>query len=247
MASNHPGGSEPPTLALPGVHPSPNIQRAPDVYERENRAVDPGGKIEAAMAAAAPWDGKVLLDLGAGTGYHLPRFHETAAHVIAVEPHGPSRVRAMARVAALGLERVSVTTGSAERLLLPDASIDVVHARFAYFFGPGCEPGLAELARVIRPCGAAFMIDNDLRTGTFASWLRRSPDWANADPDEIEGFWAGRGFDLTRIASEWRFERREDLDAVVRLEFPPDLAATILMEHPGTSVDYHYALYHRRY
>ena len=43
------------------------------------------------------------------------------------------------------------------RCPLPDASVDVVHARWAYFFGPGCEPGLAELDRVVRRGGTALV------------------------------------------------------------------------------------------
>ena len=160
---------------LSGVHLSPNIQSAPDIYEIENYAADPENRIETAMVAIAPWDNQVILDLGAGTGYHLARFHAQARQVIAVEPHGPSRERARARVAELGLDRVLVIDGSAERLPLSDASVDIVHARFAYFFAPNCEPGLAELARVIRPGGTAFIIDNDLSHGMFAAWLRRSP------------------------------------------------------------------------
>src|SRR5690242_11691155 len=97
--------------ALPGVHRAPNIQDAPDIYEIENQAADPEGRIEACMAAIAPWDDKVVLDLGAGTGFHLSRFHQQAQHVIAVEPHDASRLRALARAAALGLERVSIMTG----------------------------------------------------------------------------------------------------------------------------------------
>ena len=71
----------------------------------------------------------------------------------------------MQRVARLGLERGSVLAGSAEQLVLADHMVGVAHARFAYFFGPGCEPGLAELARVIRPGGTAFIVDDDWRTG----------------------------------------------------------------------------------
>jgi SAM-dependent methyltransferase len=234
-------------FALPGVHAAPNIQGAPEVYEIENEAADPDGLIEAAMAAIQPWDDRVVLDLGAGTGYHVPRFHRRAAHVIAMEPHDASRLRAMARIADLGLQRASAITGSAERIFLPDHSVDIVHSRFAYFFAPECVPGLVELARVVRPGGVAFIIDNDMRGGTFASWVRRSRWYQHTDPDQVEAFWADQGFSLTRIVSEWRFADRASLEAVLRIEFPPELVHELLQEHRGNRVDYHYALYHRRY
>ncbi len=223
---------------LPGVHPAPNIQGAPEIYEIENRAVDPEQRIEQAMERIAPWQGKVVVDLGAGTGFHLPRFAERAAHVVGVEPHGPSRVRAMARCGALGLENVSVMTGSAEQVWLPDGCADIVHARFAYFFGPGCEPGLRELRRILRPGGTAFIVDNNLRRGTFAAWLRRVPYFAALDADALDRFWREQGFSLEEIESEWRFERRADLEAVVGIEFPaaiagPGFADQLLAEHEG--------------
>ena len=239
--------SNPDSIKLPGVHLSPNIQENPDIYELENIAADPEHLIEATMASIASWDDKILLDLGAGTGFHLARFNTTARQVIAVEPHAPSRLRAMARVAALGLERVSVMAGSAEQVWLSDKSVDIVHARFAYFFAPECLPGLGELERIIRPGGTAFVIDNDLITGTFANWLKRSPMGQHLNATAIEDFWAAQGFTLTRIASEWRFESRADLEAVVRIEFPPELANQLLVEHSGTIVEYHYCLYHRHY
>lgn len=233
------------TEKLPGVHVAPNIQSAPDLYEIENRAVDPEGRIEAAMWAVAPWEGKILLDLGAGTGFHVPRFHQHAAHVIAIEPHGPSRLKIMARAAALNLENISVMHGSAEQMWLSDARVDVLHARFAYFFAPDCEPGLAEVARVMRPGGTAFIIDNDLRHGTFARWLERTAYFASADV--VEQFWQDQGYILTRIPSEWRFENRADLEAVVKLEFGEALGGELVRDHSGLSVDYHYALYHRTF
>lgn len=230
-----------------GVHPSPNIQTDPDVYETENRAADPDGLVERAMARIASWDGRTVLDLGAGTGFHIVRFHDLAGQVIAIEPHGPSRLRAMRRVVDLGLERASVLMGSAAAIPLRDASVDVVHARFAYFFGPGCEPGLRELDRVIQPGGTAFIIDNDLRGGDFAGWLRRQPEWDAIDPDAIEAFWSAQGFGIERIPTKWRFQSREDLEAVVRLEFPVSVADGILRDHTGVCVSCHYLLLHRTY
>ena len=45
----------------PGAVPSPNIWNSPQIYEMENRAVDPDGIAEAAMREIRPWDGGSVL------------------------------------------------------------------------------------------------------------------------------------------------------------------------------------------
>lgn len=226
---------------LPGVHPS-QLHDDPDCYELENDAVDPEQRLEAAMSSIAQWRDKTFLDLGCGTGYHLPRFAADARHVIGVEPRGSLRRRAMTRVVEAGLDNVSVLMGAAELVPLPDRSLDIVHARFAYFMGPDCAPGITEVRRVLAPGGTFFVIENDLRTGEFADWLRRSwrPD---PDADADDAFWAGQGFTPTPVTSEWRFDSRADLEAVVRLEFRQH-ADALLAGHEGTTVDYNYRLLH---
>ncbi|RSN51285.1 class I SAM-dependent methyltransferase [Actinomadura sp. WAC 06369] len=218
----------------PGAVPSPNIWNSPQVYELENRAVDPDGVLPAAMRAIRPWTGATVLDVGCGTGYHLPFFAEEAARVVGVEPHAGLAAAAARR--ARDAPNVAVRVGSAQALPLPDASVDVVHARWAYFFGPGCEPGLAELDRVVRRGGAVFVIDNDATRSTFGRWFRRSlPKY---DPDAVERFWTRRGFAREPLTIRWLFDDRRDLEAVVRIEFPPELAADVLAEHAGLEVDY---------
>lgn len=233
-------------LSFPDFHAAHN-HSAPDLYEIENLAADPEGRVEAIMASIAPWKNKVVLDLGAGTGFHVPRFCTEARHVIAVEPHGPSRLQAMERVARLGLTNVSVVTGSAEHLLLNDASVDICHSRLAYFFAPSCQAGLTELARVMRPGGTAFILDVDGEHGAFASWVRRHSAWQTVDPAQIERFWRTNGFDVMHIASEWRFKNRADMRAVITLELGPVLAQQMLQEHRSTSIEYYYCLYYRHY
>ncbi len=229
--------------ALPGAIPSPNIWHHPHVYELENRAVDPDGVIEAAMCEIRDWAGGHVLDIGCGTGFHLPRFAATAARVTGVEPH--RALAAAARRRVRGLPTVTVLEGLAQALPVPDASVDVAHARWAYFFGPGCEPGLAELDRVMRRHGVAFVIDNDATRSTFGSWFRRFlPGY---DPAAVERFWSRHGFVRRPLDIRWRFARREDFEAVVRIEFPPRLAEEILAEHPGCEVDYAVNLWWRRY
>jgi len=239
---------------LPGVHTAPNIQGDPDGYEIENRALDPDGHLLTAMQNLCDWRDRLVVDLGAGTGFYLPVFAETARHVFGIEPHAPSRLQAMRRLADLGVGNVSVCAGSAEQVFLPNHSVDLVHARFAYFWGPGCEPGLAELERIIAPGGAAIIIDNDLERGEFAGWLRHLPASMQRDQSALERFWQTQGFTRTRVMSEWRFESRADLERVARLEFGPEAAESILSTHTsslvghgGHRVSYGYCLYHRRY
>ena len=224
-----------------GVIPSPNIWRHPEVYERENHAVDPDGVIEAAMREVRDWRGATVLDIGCGSGFHLPRFAVDAARVVGVEPHQP--LVELARRRTAGLAHVDVRTGTAQRLPVRDASVDVVHARWAYFFGPGCEPGLREVQRVLRRGGAAFVIDNDATRSTFGSWFRRAlPSY---DPQEVERFWARQGWSRTPLDMRWACRSRAEFEAVVRIEFEPRLAAEILAGHPGSEVDYAVNLFWR--
>ncbi len=195
------------------------------------------------MRARADWAGRVVLDLGCGTGFHLARFAETASRVYGVEPH-PGLLRLAAR-RTRRLTAVTVLAGTAQAVPLPDASVDVVHARWAYFFGPGCEPGLAELGRVVRRGGTAFVIDNDPTRSTFGRWFRRG--YPEVDPVAVERFWARHGWTRTALDLDWRFDSRADLESVVRIEFTPEVADEILAEHEGTTVDYAVNLWAKDY
>ena len=230
--------------------PSPNIWDHPETYELENRAFDPDGLVEQAVRSVLDWSGRDVLDLGCGSGFHLPRFAAGARTVTGVEPH-PGLV-ALARRRAARARRhdtslcpIEVLTGTAQSLPLAPASVDVVHARWAYFFGPGSEPGLRELDRVVRRGGAAVVIDNDARVSTFGRWFRAG--YPKVDPDAVERFWARHGWERIPVTTRLEAESRADLEAVVRIEFDPASAERILAEHEGTVVDYAVNVWWRRW
>jgi SAM-dependent methyltransferase len=230
--------------------PSPNIWDHPETYELENLAFDPDGLVEQAMRSVADWAGRDVLDLGCGSGFHLPRFAASAGTAIGVEPHPGLVSLARRRVAAArrdnpGLCPVEVHRGTAQSVPLAPASVDVVHARWAYFFGPGCEPGLRELDRVVRRGGAAFVIDNDARASTFGRWFRAG--YPKVDPGTVERFWATHGWERIPVTTTLEPASRADLEAVVRIEFDPATAERILTEHEGTVVDYAVNVWWRRW
>jgi SAM-dependent methyltransferase len=213
------------------VTPSPNIWRHTATYEVECRAFDRDGLVDAVVG---PLDGLTVLDVGCGTGSSLPRFAGTAGQVIGVEPHPP--LAAIARRRTRSLAHVSVLDGTAQSLPLADTSVDVAHARWAYFFGPGCEPGLIELDRVVRRGGRAHVVDNDATRSTFGGWFARG--YPSVDPDAVERFWSSRGWTRSPVLTSLVFDSRADLEAVVRIEFTATLAEEILASHEGTTVDY---------
>ena len=224
---------------------SPNIWDSPEVYELENQASDRAGVIDATIDALHPLRGAEVVDIGCGTGFHLPRFAARGARVVGVEPHLPLVHRARQRLTAGGGHTASVLAGDAEALPLADARVDVVHARWAYFFGAGCEPGLAEVARVLRPGGIAVVVDNDVTRSTFGAWFRRA--YPAYDPAAVQRFWDRQGFTTEHLTIEWTFDRRDDLEAVARIELPPAVADDVLAAHEGRTVDYAVALRWRRF
>jgi ubiquinone/menaquinone biosynthesis C-methylase UbiE len=227
-------------LDLPDFVRAGNQAGNPRVYEIENAAIDPHGALSEALKTVAPWHGRDLLDLGCGAGYWLGDYAPYAATVTGVEPDA-----SLLRVAGQRDPRVTVMRGSAEHIPLSTACMDVVHARFAYFFPPGCDGGLTEVLRVLRPGGSLVVIDNDQRWGEFASLLTDSP-WAapQGHADVTDRWWKERGASRHEVHSSWQFASRADLEVVLRLEFPASIADAWLAENPqATGLTYGYVLF----
>ena len=201
------------------------------------------------------------MDLGCGSGYWLPGYAAEASEVIGIEPDPGLLPLAQARD-----RRVRVLAGSAEHIALGDASVDVMHARFAYFWPPRGQAGLTEVLRVLKPGGTLVVVDNDHRAGEFAGLLRAAARSApepkagseagheagaeagsgpvHGRADVIDAWWAARGGRRVEVMSRWEFGSRSDFAAVLELEFPGGVAGDWLAEHPGArGLSYGYVLF----
>ena len=113
-------------------------------------------------AALADWlrdelglaTGRVVVDLGAGTGKFTPLLSATGARLIAVEP-----VEAMRAEFVAAHSEVEALAGEAERLPLADASVDAIVCAqsFHWFARPAA---LAEMRRALKPGGALGLVWN---------------------------------------------------------------------------------------
>lgn len=242
MTDTSPGSDQPSTVPDDFVR-APNISADPELYERENEAIARDGRLDAALREAADWRGRDLLDVGCGTGFWLPLYARDAGSVVGVEPDPDLVVRAAARAEDVAGARAMA--GSAEHLPLEDASVDVAHARFAYFFGEGADAGLAEVRRVLRPGSTFVAVDNDWGWGEFAELLRLGTT-ANAgvDPGAVDQWWRDRGADRVDVHAGWQATSPAELEALLRLEFPDEVVDEFLLDRePTPSISYGVALF----
>ncbi|SDI99199.1 Methyltransferase domain-containing protein [Rhodococcus triatomae] len=221
--------------------PSPNIWHWPQVYEVENRAQDVDGAVFAHLRTAVDWTDADVVDVGCGAGFHLPMFAAAARSVTGVEPHPPLVAAARTRTAVL--PQVRVLEGGAEKLPVADASVDLVHARTAYFFGPGCGPGILEAMRVLRPGGRLVVVDLDATAHPYGAWMRA--DLPQYDPAAVETFFDAQGFAMTRIDTRWEFGDRAALRAVLGIEFTARTATRAFEETRGTALEVRYRVHVR--
>lgn len=217
------------------VYPSPNIWYHTAAYELENRVQDVDDVVWRELERVAPWAGTDVADLGCGDGFHLPRMAAGARSVLGVEPYDPLVRRARRRVGEL--PNVTVRRGRAQRVPAPAASVDVVHARTAYFFGPGCEAGLREVDRVLRPGGVFVIVDLDVRREPYGEWMRA--DLPHYDPAAVDEFFAAAGFSCTRVETRWRFPDEHAVETVLGIEFSPPVARRAVAETLRRSAGLH--------
>jgi demethylmenaquinone methyltransferase/2-methoxy-6-polyprenyl-1,4-benzoquinol methylase len=118
----------------------------------------------ALVAEAAPAAGQRIVDLAAGTGDVAARMAGPDRQVTAVDPSLPMMEVGRAR----GIEHVAWCGAAAERLPLPDASVDTVTIAFGIRNATRIDVALAEARRVLRP-GGRFLC---LEFSTPRPWLR---------------------------------------------------------------------------
>ena len=221
----------------------------PEAYEQLNLCSDPDQRLETYMFGLAPLEGRVLLDIGAGSGYHALRYAARARHVYALEPDVRMRAQLYARLLANAPENVSVLAAPAGHISLADASVDIVHARFAYFFGTeDCLPGLREAQRVLVPGGHFFVIEAHGSRGQFGQIARQCyPEAFSETSQECDrAFFEARGFQTQEIDSVFRAPNRKVLEMVMRMDYPADRIPMIMEQIAGTELSYSFLVFHYR-
>ncbi|MCX7427146.1 MAG: class I SAM-dependent methyltransferase [Planctomycetia bacterium] len=101
----------------------------------------------------------VWIDLGAGKGpVAILLVEKTGNPVIMIDPNAEAMSEGLDVARKKGLQdRLAAVVGAAEKLPLPDGSVDLVVSRGSIFFWEDPAQGLREVYRVLRPGGKAYI------------------------------------------------------------------------------------------
>jgi ubiquinone/menaquinone biosynthesis C-methylase UbiE len=159
-----------------------------------------------------------VVEVGAGSGVSFAYYPTAVSELIAIEPEPALRERALDATRAASVP-VRVLDGVAERLPLPDASMDA-----AVFAGVLCsvadpQRALAEVRRVLRPGGELRFYEHVVARSPRLRGLQRLLD-ATFWPRLFGGCQTTRDTERTLAACGFTIEERE------RFSFRPTLLAT---------------------
>ncbi len=222
----------------------------PELYELQNELIDPERKIEKVMQEFCDFDGSVIVDVGAGSGFHSHMYAGTASMVYAVEPDSGMLRQLISRQARDFRSNFSVVKGFAEDLPLKSDLADIVHARLAYFFGPpvkytgSCEEGIEEVKRVLKTGGHFFNIQNNYSSGQYADFLELSygRDLKSLQR-EISEYFLSKGFLERVVRTKWRAKNREEIEKALTLEFPIEKVGQIMKAISGNEFSHDFSIF----
>jgi SAM-dependent methyltransferase len=128
----------------------------PDTREASERFAR-SAEFDETKAVIRGFEGREVLDLGAGTGIaSLAIANAGAARVYALDPD-PSPVVGRGAIARLADERIEILDGVGEASPLPDRSVDIVYGRQVLHHTRDLGAVARESFRVLRPGGVYFV------------------------------------------------------------------------------------------
>jgi ubiquinone/menaquinone biosynthesis C-methylase UbiE len=142
-----------------------HLKRVTDEFGRQAQTFDVwaakadenvGARFQAALGNSGHGN---LLDLACGPGVVTAALAPRAASIVAFDATEPMLEKAKARCARAGLLNVDFKCGNAENLPFEDAQFDGVVTRLAVHHFADPQRALNEMFRVLRPGGAAVIVD----------------------------------------------------------------------------------------
>jgi ubiquinone/menaquinone biosynthesis C-methylase UbiE/DNA-binding transcriptional ArsR family regulator len=151
----------------------------------------------AALAAFADREWTVG-DLGCGTGTVSAALAPFVARVVAVDGSAPMLQAAKKRLQ--GFDNIDLRRGELESLPIDDARLDAATLMLVLHHVPEPAHALAEVARVLKPCGRVVLVDM-LPHDRESYRQQMGHVWLGFSDEHVQRLLTGNGFEDVRIVS----------------------------------------------
>jgi len=204
-----------------------------DLYDELVSREDQRGNLFAALNEIADPGGKIVADLGAGTGRVARLLSFLAQRVIACDISLPMLQIAQQQLTISGMDNVALVTAENRLLPLPDACVDVAVEGWSFGHAVGWHPAtwrqevqrmLDEMHRILRPGGTLVLIET-LGTGS------KSPEPPTSGLAELYKWWESIGFQHRWIRTDYQFEDLEEAEKLTRFFFGDALADQVVRDN----------------
>lgn len=159
------------------------------------------------FAAGVVRAGDTVLDIGSGSGTDAliaARIVGAAGEVIGLDLTPAMREKLTANARAAGTDHVRVVAGNAERIPLPDESVDVVTSNGVLNLVPEKRGAVREIFRVLRPGGRVQIADIVVRNEPSEACRSQPQLWAECivgatTEAEYLGYFQSAGFQEVEV------------------------------------------------
>jgi arsenite methyltransferase len=124
--------------------------------------------------------GETVLDLGCGAGLDLYLYGQrvgSAGKLYGLDLAEPMLQKAQQNLTGAGVVNVSWLLASADRIPLPDNSVDLVTANGIFNLSPDKDAVMREVHRVLKPCGRTIFAEIVLKSQLPQEVRREIGDW----------------------------------------------------------------------
>lgn len=195
-------------------------QEKADRYERLVECEDAEGRLKAALREVTEWEGKDVVEWGAGTGRLTCLVAPWVGSIRAFDAEGPMLEIAEAKLRKLGLKGWTTQVADHRQIPLEKETGDIALAGWSLCYVVRWEPdrwrseiakALAEMQRILRPGGIALVIET-LGTG----YTEPTP------PDHLLGYYAlleEEGFQRLWVRTDYLFASKDEAKERTRFFF----------------------------
>jgi arsenite methyltransferase len=159
-------------------------------WDEMRRGFFPESVRDAAYKAAAVREGHIAADIGAGTGFITEGLLKLGLKVIAVD-QSPAMLGRMKTKFGEN-EKIEYQTGEAERLPIPDGSVDAAFANMYLHHVQSPADAIKEMARILKPGGVLVITDLDKHNHEFLV-TEQHDRWMGFEQMDIKSWFGDAG------------------------------------------------------